>query len=522
MKKISSSILLISALLLGICSCTGKFDEYQENPSKFQKLTPNDAAGLYAYQSVYSFLGAQYQLNQELTTDLYAQFDAMIVTYFAADRYQIASGWQADIWRKWLVQVAPYSYKIYSLYDDTTAENALSRICYVYAMETLCDGRGAIPYGAGNGEQVRFIGQKEAYHNMIDDLTKAANTLKDKTTCAFASKDRIYGGDCQKWMKFANTMRMRIALRLVNKEPEYAQQEAEKAYQAGVLTSTNEEAWYTCDANIDEWQNYICNVASWLEFGMSSTMYSYLVGWNDPRLKIYFQPNPMTNTYHCVRNGMPVSDIKKENSTTGLYVSNYGTNWVTVNSSVNGYDKHFDFPRLILPASDAFFIRAEGALRGWNMGGTAKELYEAGVKASMKSWGVSDADAATYLEGTSDPCKPNDFYDSPAVCEDLCVKYDESAGFEKNLQRICTQRWLGLFTCSSEAWALIRRSGYPILYPVIKSDDSDINPSKGEFIQRLEYPQELRSSEGEEAMKAAYEANGATEDSQATKLYFAK
>ncbi len=519
MKKIFS-IILVLTLVYGMTSCTSDFDEINTNPGAFTSLTNDDAAGLYGKESRFSFLGGDYQLNQGLHSDLYAQHFATIVTYFSSDRYVYHPNWDAYLWQCILIRTAPYSYKIYEMYDENTAENAMARICYVYGMEMLCDRAGAIPYGAGSGKAAPFVDQSTAYHAMIEDLTKAAAVLSTASSSAFASKDRIYEGDCKKWMKFANTMRLRIAMRLVNKEPDYAKTQAEAAYSAGVMTSADDDAWFKSDPSIGEWTNYISQTASWHEFGMSSTIYSYMVGWSDPRLGIYFQVSPKTNDYHCVRNGMPSADINSVNATEKNYVSNIGTNWVTYNASTDTFSPIFTFPRLVLPAADAFFLRSEGALRGWNMGGTAKDLYEQGIKASMKSWGVSDADVAAYLNVTADPCAPNDYYKSPAVCTDLSVKFDESAGTEKQLQQIITQRWLALYTTSGEAWAEYRRTGYPVMYPPIDSDDPDI--AEGQFIQRILYPDGLKNSEGAEAINNAIKLNGGTKDSQATKLYYAK
>lgn len=519
MKKIISIILAV-ILFWGMTSCTSDFDEINTNPGAFTTLTNDDAAGLYSKECRYSFLGGDYQLNQGLHTDLYAQHFATIVTYFSSDRYVYHTGWDYYIWYCILVNCAPYSQKIYEMYDESTAENAMARICYVYGMELLCDRAGAIPYGAGTGEAAEFVDQSTAYHAMIDDLTKAATTLASATSTVFAEKDRIYAGDCAKWAKFANTMRLRIAMRLVNKEPEYAQEQAEAAYAAGVMTSADDDAWFESSQDLSEYHNYIGQTAAWHEFGMSSTIYSYMVGWDDPRLGIYFQVSPSTGTYHCVRNGMPSSVINSTNQTEKNYVSNVGTNWTTYDESTDTFTAIFTYPRLVLPAADAFFLRAEGALRGWSMGGTAQELYEEGIKASMESWGVSDADAETYLTVTSDPCAPDDYYDSDPVTTGVTVKWNESGTFEENLQQIITQRWLALFTTSGEAWAEYRRTGYPIMYPIIDSDDPDIG--EGEFIQRLLYPDALKNSEGEDAINAAIQLNGATEDSQATKLYYAK
>lgn len=517
--KTKAIIFIFLSLIFCCFACTDDFDEMNTKPGTFSVLSLDDAAGLWGKQSN-TILGGDYQVNQEFHSDIYAQYFATTVTYFSCDRYVRNSGWDSSLWGKILLSNAPYAGRLLEMFDESTPEYALTMICYVYGMEMLCMYSGSIPYGAGISSDVTFVSEKDAYHSMIDDLTKAAGILASATSTSFASKDRIYSGDVKKWMKFANTMRMRIALRLVNKEPDYAKTQAELAYNAGVMETEDDDAWYLADKSIGGWTNYISSTACWQEFGMSSTIYSYLSGWKDPRLEVYFQKVPDTDKYQSVRNGMPTEDISETNKTQGIYVSNMGPNWVEYDPITKGWTPFKDFHRIILPTADAYFIRAEGALRGWNMGGTAKDLYEEGIRMSMKSWGVSDAKAEEYLNVTSDPAAPGDFYNSPPVCTGVSVKYNESDSYEMHLQQILTQRWLSLYTTTLEAWTEFRRTGYPILYPIIKSEDPEL--PQGTFIQRVCYPETLKNADNSNGVNTAIKLNGAEKDSQATKLYIAK
>ena len=120
------------------------------------------------------------------------------------------------------------------------------------------------------------------------------------TTPTFGAKDRIYGGDLSKWLKFCNTLRLRLALRISKVKPDKAKIEAEAAVAGGVLEASDEDAAFKVTS---EQYNPFGVQSGWNEFRMSATMESVLKGYNDPRMSKYFQP-ANEGGYHGVRNGM--------------------------------------------------------------------------------------------------------------------------------------------------------------------------------------------------------------------------
>jgi hypothetical protein len=125
--------------------------------------------------------------------------------------------------------------------------------------------------------------------------------------------------------------------------------------------------------------------------------------------------------------------------------------------------------------SEVCFLKAEAAIRGWSNAGDAKTNYEDGIRASFAEarLGVntglySMADDEAYIAGGE-------------------VGWNESADFETKLKKIATQKWIALFPNGTEAWAEVRRTGYPELIPIVRSDDPDIDPDNGEFIKKLRY-----------------------------------
>ena len=153
-----------------------------------------------------------------------------------------------------------------------------------------------------------------------------------------------------------------------------------------------------------------------------------------------------------------------------------------------------------MKVAEAYFLRAEGALRGWNMGGSVKELYEEGIRISIKNElkykgvfagvsSISDEEINAYINGTStqkDFVDPVNSENSIKAMNGVSVKWNEAASNEEKLQRIIIQKWIANFPLSTEAWAEYRRTGYPKLFPNrVNSSDGTIDTD--EQIRRLIY-----------------------------------
>ena len=169
-------------------------------------------------------------------------------------------------------------------------------------------------------------------------------------------------------------------------------------------------------------------------------------------------------------------------------------------------------------ASEVHFLLAEAALSGYNVGGTAKQYYESGIKVSMKErTGASDAEIDTYIKSDKTPVS-FDGGITPGV-SDIPVSFDES-NTEKALEQIITQKWLAIFPNGWEAWAESRRTGYPKQYPRIASENEDVPADK--IPSRMVYVSS-ESSTNKEAVDAAVaspELNG--QDKNNTKLWWDK
>ncbi len=357
---------------------------------------------------------------------------------------------------------------------------ALGDIAKVLAMHRVTDHYGPIPYvnfrlGAVGQP---YDSQQAVYNKFFDELDKAIAVLTPLAQSGgklLSDYDPIYGGDVARWVRLANTLRLRLAMRVVYAAPDLAQAQAEAAVNnpVGLLASVDDRAEYRGVAGAS-WTNPIWQQAyEWNEVRMSAPMDAYLNGYSDPRLGVYFVA-AADGKYHGVRQGI---------FTTSANQTNYTGNKISQINLSQGS------PVLYMPAAEAYFLRAEAALRGWNMGGTAREFYEQGIRMSMAESGVTSGIDDYVANATAAPAAftDNAGRDNAAAPSTITIAWDDQADFETSLERIITQKWIAGWGNSCEAWAEFRRTDYPRLFPV-KYNYSDGAVSTALQIRRLPYP----------------------------------
>ncbi|GAA4791402.1 SusD/RagB family nutrient-binding outer membrane lipoprotein [Olivibacter ginsenosidimutans] len=504
-------------LLLGFfASCTKDFEEMNTDPNKITTVGEREMPFMFAKaQSAAAMDRGFYQTVQNLGADLYAQYYASSVTSFQADRYVLTPDWLTRFWTVVYVNTAPQLRTIMDNADPASGEYALASIWWVYAFHRLTDHFGPIPYvnAAQPVESIAYDAPNLIYDDFFKRLDEAVTHLKalgDNAT-VFEGYDLMYDGKVDQWIRFANTLRLRLALRISAIDPTKAQQEAEAAVAAGVFTTNTDNASLIKSLEGND-ANGLAQVAAWNEFAMSSTIASYLKGYKDPRLAQYFQPDVTNGQYHSLRNGLPPSALNNPGNTSAQN-SNVGTSWVTWDKNSNTWSPNLEREQPIMNAAEAFFLRAEGALNGWNMGGTAQELYEAGIRMSLQQWGSNESAVTTYLTSAVVPTAPGDVSNSAAVA-DTPVPWASDEATER--AQIGTQKWLAVFPDGMEAWAEYRRTGYPILYPLVQSDNTDL--PVGTFIKRLPYPISEATSNAAELEKGKTLLGGP--DNAATRVWW--
>lgn len=465
--------LLIIACL---CGCTKKFDEFNTNKTKLTNPGLTELPYMFSKaQTTGSYTSGSYQTAQNLFADLYAQYFALTTPSFQSDRYVMRMDWLITHWVPIYTEVIPQLKFLLEKTDQGSAENALARIWWVYVFHRLTDYYGPIPYFKA-GESLKsfpYDAQDKIYDDFFKQLDTALTVLKGNTDkTPYGDFDLIYKGKVNNWIKFNNTLRLRLALRISQVDAARAKTEAEKAVAAGVMTGTGDDAlMLKTTAGLD--YNGLARIAVWNEFRMSASMESVLKGYNDPRIAVYFQPASASKKYDGLRNGLTAAEQNRQPNTAD-YNSNAGTRWVT--GSGGSWLSVAATPQNILHAAEAYFLRAEGALNGWNMDGTAKDLYESGIRTSMQQWGVTDADSITaYINSAATPMPPEDQQASPAI-NDYPIKWSADPAMQR--KQIAQQKWIALFPDGMESWADVRRKQLPKLYPVVHSDNADLPPGK--------------------------------------------
>jgi hypothetical protein len=475
------SLLLGSAMLLG--SCTDNFEKINTNPVNIPEVTPTVLPFLFTKAlSTAPNNSNNYQIAQNLFADQYAQYFACTTASFGSDRLVINQNWVGAAFNPQYTEVAPQLQQIFMAYDPSSAEYALANIWWVYAFHRVTDYWGPIPYFKvlqDIPEGIPYDPQNLIYDDFFKRLDDATKVLAGKTDEEpFGIYDIMYGGDVPKWIKFANTLRLRLALRISNVDEDRAQSEAEAAVAGGVMEASPADDALV-QKNVAGDPNGL-SIMQWNEFRMSASMESVLKGYEDPRMEEYYLPTA-GGEYEGIRNGLTPAQLGLPANHPSLY-SQQGPRWSPEN--VGGTSSYQSTSQNVMCAAEAWFLRAEGELKNWNMGtGDAETFYANGITQSFKQWGIAD-DPTGYINSTNEPIAPGDQLNSPAMT-DIPVKFSADPAIAA--EQIATQKWIALFPDGVEAWADYRRSKLVKLYPVANSDNALITNPEQQWLRRIPF-----------------------------------
>lgn len=484
-------------------ACTRNFDDLNTNKHEATEdmmATDNLKTGAFFSQmqrNVVLFkdgtnLTSDYQVAQGLTADIYSGYVAPTGTWFGGvhnGSYYFITGWIERTFTSGFASVMPAWQAIKKTADQQNLSEvaAMATIVKVEGMHRVADAYGPIPYiNYGSGSlQNTYNSLQDIYARFFEELGSAIDVLTlyaqgNPGTTVLKNYDYVYNGNVVSWIKFANTLRLRLALRVVYANATLARTEAEKSvsHPFGVISNANERAALQHSANL-VYYHPLQEIAYSFNAGearMSATMDSYLNGYADPRRSVYFTTAADGN-YHGVRQGIVTTNWTPY---TGTNISNLNMNTSTTQI-------------VWMTASESYFLRAEGALRGWNMGATAQDLYNQGITTSFVENGLPASTAATYI--TDNTLMPIAFTDNSgqsgnnaSAPSTVKIAWNDADGFEVNLERIITQKWIALYPDGPEGWAEFRRTAYPKLFPVV-TDRSNGTIDVNKQVRRIPYPQ---------------------------------
>ena len=489
MKQIvkTAQFLLLSAVLFCAWGCMSDFDAINRNPSE----ATDEELGRENYKISTNLRGLQnwvipvqehrYQFNESLTGNPYAGYMA-----------ETPDGWKEKFstfnpsadWLKWpfvivMQEVYPYFRGVVNNTEDEAAI-ALARLFRIAIMHRMTDTYGPIPYSkviedSSESLTVAYDSQETVYMKMFEELDAVIAALhanEQMSAEAFRKSDNVYYGDIKKWIKYANSLKLRMAMRLSYVKSDIAQKKAEEAVADGVILDNADNAYMHAPEN-----RVALIYNDWGDHRVGADILCYMNGYKDPRMEKMFLANDVGD-YVGIRIGIDVTSKSQA-------MSKY-SNMIVAS----------DTPYLWFNAAEATFLHAEYELR-WGSAETAKTLYEQAVRLSFEERGASGADA--YLvDATKKPAPYTDplgNYSASARSE-ITVPWetatdgsDTEAVQERNLERIIVQKWIAIFPLGVEAWSEHRRTGYPKLLPV-PTDKSGGSVNVEQGARRLPYPVE--------------------------------
>lgn len=511
-----ASFMMLLTLVVGLSSCSDSYlEDVNTDDSKAETIAP----------------------NAQLTTTLlqtYGDFSLMDTyrSYITGFTQYYAGGWNVSnyagaVYPKDSEMTYPwnryYQISIKNLVDaihrtgDMPNTNAALRIHRAYMMAVLSDIYGDIPcteagmsFIDGNATP-KYDTQEEVYDFIFSELKACAEQLGTGTD-AISGDVTSLGGDPEAWKRYANTLRLRYAMRISDVAPERARTEFESALNAdgGIISSADEDAYikyidapftlYDGASDLD----FRANALSEMIYGqdpqspsfVSSTLFNYMKKMHDPRLyriaRCYIHT---TRSQTDTSGNFDVTDevlAWGERGGEGIVPCNVGDAWwsewvsAPANSDIptldslatlypdKGYDKNnyparmirptiavafcnADCPGILITSAEVEFLLAEAASKGWNVQGDAESHYEAGIRASMQML--------------------NNYYDvvSKISDEEIEEYIAENPLGDNPRESINTQAWILHLTNPNEGWANLRRSDYPALA------DRTLLPVRGDF-----------------------------------------
>ncbi len=425
--------------LLGLGGCTSEFYEINSDPDALTEGSPTNQLGY-----VMRYTAVQYG-----SVDATEKWAGYVANIQYSDDYQYTPsnntyGNKFACAYRSMEQLNDVLSQTEETADEVRSLRWAVRIWEQFLWLWTTDSFGPIPYteACKVGEDItspKYDSQETIYTGILSDLKTIADEMATQSaTGSIGSGDFVFGGDVTLWRKFCNSLRLRAAMRIVNVSESLARSTIEEI--AGNLTtypildksSDNAYLYWPGDGIYNEpWAD---NFLTRDDHGMCEVFIDYLLGTEDPRLHV------VANSLESNTGYTPV-----EGSEGPTYVGYYNGATSAANP-LSGISRMGSYYRenlagftAFLKSCENYFILAEAALRGWNVGISAQDAYEKAVQISMDDNNISAEDAQAYMEAAGE--------------------------YKGTLEQVYMEEWVALFKNFQEAWSFYRRTGYPKLIP---------------------------------------------------------
>jgi hypothetical protein len=484
MKTLFKAISIILLASLFLTGCEKDFDQTNSNPNAAEKgFTPylftyaQRSLSFFIYDSWFSgrmvTLASQQMAQRNYTTEDRYDFRENVTNNYFRNFYGYLNNLDEVIRlntdEKTKIDMAGFG--------DNDAQIASAMILKAWAFQVITDTWGDVPYSQALQPREYatpvYDKQEDIYNDLIVKLKSAAGMITPGMK-GWTSGDIIYEGNMDNWRRFANSLRLRIALRMGNMT------EAQSAISDGVFESNDQSALFRfvgggTPGNAPFYSAYFVDNRN--DFTMTKQFVNLMKGMDDPDIREGGFNNPFSGISDPrlpIYRG-PGMDDETVGAPYGLDDAsmkafiNANTNTINFKpaSGVYGIIVAADFPSLLLDYPTVCLMISE--VNNWD-----KTWFEKGVTASLNLWGVSDG-ADAYVAA-------------------VLAKFDAASD---KAEVVLTQKYIHLFTQSNEAWSEYRRTGYP--HSVVKPGEvtyvadgvpitfEPINSSGTDIVQRFKY-----------------------------------
>jgi hypothetical protein len=465
MKQVIN-ICAVAGILL-FSNCKKGFLDINDNPNK-----PTTSSPELVLPNTLNVTAAKLNTNLNKLGNLWAGTWAPPIDYLwyvDEKSYNITSNFYTDVWEDLYNNLNDLRFaQTEAGKTGKPHHEAIARIITAVNMQILVDMYNNVPYKEAlqniNNLQPAYDEGRVIYEDLLKQLDTAIDLIKKAPEAAPVpgAEDIYWKGDMAKWIKYANTLKLRLLLRQseISGREAYIKAgiqqivaEGSGFLEAGESVLSNPGYTGSKGKQNPYWDAFYKNESGAVKSDYRATkptvfVLNFYSSTNDPRIaQMYLKHR---GAYKGVELGATAS------------MNNYRSDSTSSFATGTGVLKSFDQPAVILLSSESLFLQAEAVQRGW-LSGNAKQLYEAGIKESFRYLGVPEADNAAAA------------YYAQAIKN---VGFDASSN---KIEAIVTQKWIALNSISGiEAWNDFRRLGYPA--------DNPLSLNKTKFPVRLMYP----------------------------------
>nr|WKN38304.1 SusD/RagB family nutrient-binding outer membrane lipoprotein [Tunicatimonas sp. TK19036] len=488
MKLFNNKIwMMLFAGLIVLASCED-LEDVREDPKRPGSANPDY---LFSYAEIEL---ADYLATSSVNTNvgrLLAQYWSQ-TTYTTESRYGLEDRELADaLWENHYRDVLNNLNSAKGLLPEFETNEAVLNnklamvtILEVYSYQMLIDTFGDVPFtealAGAEGRSPAYDDAQTVYGSLIEMLNSAIAQM-DPAADGFAGADLIYDGDVASWLKFANALKIKLAMRVADVPSFNSQTLVEEAYANAILTNADNATLEYVGGSYPNpvYEDIVISGRS--DYVLSNTIVDQMNMLEDPRRSYYMTTND-----------------------DGEYVGlTYG-----LESGIGGdLGPYAQLPALVLDetyqsvlldAAEVNFFLAEAAERGWNVGGNTETYYNNAITASIAYWGTaSEADPATITAETA----------AYLAMPEVALATAEGGNV---MNAIALQKWIALYNQGMEGWIEWKRLDYPQLNAPVKLSQEDIPV-------RLRYPVQERSVNNANREAAASRIGG---DDIATQVFW--